>query len=465
MRVFLALPPGVHDLEIYRITDMNAPPLGLAYIASVLEGEGHRVRILDSPTLRIDDEGFMAEVRSFSPDVIGLSVQTPMALRAYRVVRMVKEEYPDVPVILGGPHPTYMYEEALDAGADVVVRGELTTAELLRVIEERGVDPEALRRVKGIAFRDGGRTVVTEDRPLIADLDTLPDPARHLLPMDRYTLFGKPIRLAHVMASRGCPYGCIYCITSYFWGRRIRFRSPERVAAEIEELVEKYRANRVVFTDDELVVNRRFVHGLIEALGERGLDIEFACGARVDHVSKDFLKFLFDSGCIALYFGVESASQSTLDRIGKRIRTEQAERVFRWVKELGGFAAGSFILGFPWETLEDMRETVQFAIKLDPAYAQFTVLTPYPGTPLYRMAEEQGLIVDRKREHYTTIRPVMRGLHFTAKQLGRMLLYAYRRFYLRASFLFREFRAGRLGDLLRVLFRSLGPRILKPIRP
>jgi len=397
--------------------------------------------------------------------VVGLSLQTPTAPKGYRAILELKRELPDVPVIVGGTHPTYMYEEALNNGADVVVRGEgeYTTLELINTIESKGFNHDELKKVDGIAFRGrDGRVVVTKLRPFIHNLDELPLPARHLLPMDKYTLFNKPIRIAHVMASRGCPYGCIYCITSYYWGRKMRFRSAENVVREIEHLVEKYNARQVVFSDDELVVNRKFMYDMIKGLKERGLDVTFACGARVDHVDREYLKFLYDSGCVALYFGVESASQATLDKIGKKITLDQALKVFQWVKELKGFATGSFILGFPWETVDDMKKTVEFAIKLDPAYAQFTALTPYPGTPLFEYALRNNLIVDWNWEHYTTVKPVMRGFYFTAEQLGKMIMYAYRKFYIRFSFLWRELRAGRLRDLLSIITREIG-RILSEV--
>jgi anaerobic magnesium-protoporphyrin IX monomethyl ester cyclase len=458
LRVLLTLPPDIHDLEIYRVTGMKAPPLGLAYIAAVLEEAGHKVKIIDTPTLEMNTKTWLHEVKSWKPDIVGFSLLTPTAPNGYVAAKLLKEELGnDIPLIAGGPHPTFMYGEALDNGFDVVVigEGEITTRELIDTIEKHGLDPYKLSDIKGIAYRNhDGRVRVTPPRPVIRDLDKIPWPARHLLPMDKYTLFGKNIRIAHVMASRGCPYGCAYCSTSYFWGRMVRIRSPENVADEIELLVNKYHAKQIIFADDELTLVKRFVYKLVDELKKRGLDITFACGGRVDHVDKNFLKFLYDNGCVALYFGVESGSQETLDRIGKKITLDQARRVFRWVKELKGFALGSFILGFPWETIDDMKKTVDFAIKLDPNYAQFTVLTPYPGTPMFKYAVEHGLIEDWNWEHYTTVKPVMRGFYFTRKQLGYMLKYAYRKFYIRWAFIWRELRAGRLSDLLGVLSRE-----------
>ena len=154
MRVLLTLPPDIHDLEIYRITGMNAPPLGLAWIAAVLEENGHKVRILDTPTLKIGMNEFITKVKEWKPDVVGISLQTPTAPRGYKAIATLKELLPDVPIIVGGVHPTFMYEEALNQGADVVVRyeGEYTTLELLNTIERYGLDEERLKRIEGIAF-------------------------------------------------------------------------------------------------------------------------------------------------------------------------------------------------------------------------------------------------------------------------------------------------------------------------
>ena len=457
MRVLLTLPPEIHNLEIYKVAGIKAPPLGLAWIAAVLEREGHKVKIIDTPTLEMGWKDWLVEVKSWHPDIVGFSMLTPTAPKGYQAVKLLKEELgEDFPVFAGGVHVTPMYREALSNNIDVVVlgEGELTTAEFINVVEKHGLDKEKLRNVKGLAFKDDSGIIVTGHRPFIQSLDSLPWPARHLLPMDKYTLFGKSIKVAHVMASRGCPYGCIYCTTSYFWGRRVRFRSAKSVADEIEHLVDKYKVKHIVFSDDELTINRRFVYDLVKELKERGIEIFFSCGSRVDHVNKEFLKFLYDNGCEALYFGIESASQETINRIRKRIRLEQAVKVFKWIREIGGFVMGSFILGFPWETIDDMKRTVDFAIKLKPSYAQFTVLTPYPGTPLFNYAQEHNLIEDWNWEHYTTIRPVMRGFYFTRKQLGKMLRYAYRKFYIRLGFIREEIKAGRFMNIFLIVLKE-----------
>jgi len=459
LRILLALPPETHNLEVYSILGAKAPPLGLAWIGAVLERAGHKVKIIDSPTLKLSLKNFIHEVKSWSPDLVGISIITPTAYKAYKTVKALKRELPkEVPIITGGPHPTFMYEEALNEGYDIVVcgEGELTTLELINAIERKGYVDSHLKEVKGIAFRDSnGNIIKTLPRAPIENLDQLPWPAHHLLPMDAYTIFNKPTKVAHVIASRGCPYGCVFCSTSYFWGRKIRFRSARNVVDEIEFLINKYKVKRIAFMDDELTASRAFINEFINEIKERGLDIEFTCGSRVDHVDRDLIRKLRDSGCKALYFGVESSSQRTLDRVGKRITVDQVIKVFKWVKELELFTVGTFILGFPWETLEDMKNTVEFAIKLDPSYAQFTIATPYPGTPLYEYALRNNLIVDSNWEHYTTLRPVMRGHNFSTKDVARMLARAYRKFYLRLKFLKREIKDRRFHEIKSIIIKGL----------
>ncbi len=457
MRVLLALPPDLHNLEIYRVAGIRAPPLGLAYIASVLEYKGHKVKIVDSPTLKISTKEFIDIVREFKPEVIGFSIQTPFAPKAYSIAKLIKSLDPSIITIAGGPHPTFLYEEALSNHIDIVVRGEgeKTIDELIDVLETHGLDYERLKNVKGIAFKYRDRIVVTPKRDYILNLDLLPKPARHLLPMDKYTLFKKPIRVVHVVASRGCPYGCIFCSTSYFWGRCKRWRTAKSVADEIEEAVDKYKVRHVAFVDDELIENRKFIYELVEEVKKRGLDLTFSCGARIDHVDREYMKYLYTNNFVALYFGVESASQETLNKIKKGITVDQVNKVFEWSKEIGLFAVASFIIGFPWEDESDIRKTIDFALKLNPNYAQFTVATPYPGTPLFEYAVEEGLIEDWNWEHYTTLRPVMRTYKLTLSKLRRLLREAYMKFYLRWSFIFRELKSGRILDLLPKLLEEI----------
>ncbi len=454
MKVVLIQSPGLRKLEVYQSIGVRVPPLGLALIAGIPEREGYKVSIIDAPTLGLGPKEAVERALSENPDVIGISSVTPTVNSAYLMTSLIKERDPNIPVVLGGPHVSFMREEALDNGADYVVvgEGEHTVVELMRYLETGIDDPH---EIKGIAFKEDGKTFFTGWRPLINNLDELPKPARHLLPMDKYTVFDKPIRILHVIATRGCPYGCIYCSTSYYWGRRYRTRSPHLVAEEIEEAIDKYSTKTIIFSDDELTLNKKWLRNLMKEFRERKLDVSWTCGSRVNSVDRELLKEMAEHGCNTIYYGIESYSQEDIDRIGKRIRIEQVWNAIRNTKEAGIDAVGSFILGFPWQTVEDMKKTVSFAKKLGLDYAQFTVATPFPGTPLYNTAKRQGLIEVENWDYYTTIYPVMRGYYFTRSQLEKMIAWAYRSFYLRPRFIISQFKKGRTKAIIEIILRTL----------
>jgi len=454
-KVLLAVPPGCDKLEVYQVMGLRAPPLGLAWIASVLERRGHEVKIVDSPTLGLSIGDFVKIVESWSPDVVGLSSLTPTIRLAYKAAKAVKAVDEDMKVVVGGVHATFMWREVLEEcpHVDYVVlgEGEETMSQLIEALEKEAKP----RGIPGIALRnESGEAVMTGPwRPV--DLERLPPPARHLLPMDRYTVFDRPVRVVHIMASRGCPYGCVFCATSYYFGRRVRFRRVEQVLDEVAECADKYKTKTFAFTDDELTINKRWFDSFLKGLRERGLDIRWTCGSRVDSVDERLLARMFSSGCTTIYFGVESGSQETIDKIGKRIDLRQAEKVFEAIRKVGGSAVATFILGFPWETVDDMKKTIKFALKLDPDYAQFTYATPYPGTPLYEMAKEHDLIVDHDWSHYTTVRPVMRGFHFDIEEVEALFKEAYTKFYVRLKFLARQIRLGLFKDFLKTIFNNI----------
>lgn len=461
MKVILISSPGLRPLEIYQSIGLRAPPLGLAYIASILERAGYKVRIVDAPTLGLTIKHIINCIKRFKPDVIGISSVTPTAKAGYIISRLTKREYDrDVPIVMGGPHVTYMYREALTVGkADYVVRGEgeYTMLELMDYLS-RG--KPSLNEILGLAYKDRyGNVFRNKGRPLIRNLDELPEPARHLLSMDHYTLFDKPVKIIHVMASRGCPYGCIYCTTSYYWGRRYRIRSPEKVVNEIERCMNKYKTNIVAFTDDELTLNKGWIMRFTKEIIDRGLDIVYTCGSRVNNVDREVLARLSKTGCSMIYYGIESCNDRDLSLIRKGITTRQIEKALSLTKKYGIETTGSFILGFPWQTINDMRNIVKFAIKLDVDYAQFTVATPYPGTPLYYYAKRCNLIESYDWDDYTTIKPVMRGLYFTREVLSKLIGWAYRSFYLRPKYIFKNMLKGRLktvgGVILNIVKKYL----------
>ncbi|MGZ4869593.1 MAG: B12-binding domain-containing radical SAM protein, partial [Halobacteriota archaeon] len=249
MEVLLVNPPDITS-KYKDVLGLTAPPLGLAYIGAVLEENNVKVTILDAPALDMDFQSYQREIAKKHVDLLGVQTTTPTIKQALAVGKITKELYPDCMVTMGGYHATFMPEQVLRENdfVDVVVRheGEYATLELVDAIENE----KPLRNIDGINYRDGDRLVETPKRRPIEDLDALPFPARHLLPMSEYMLFGRKQVLATMICSRGCPMGCSFCASSAMHGRKVRFRSPENAADEMERVVDEYKVRMVGFMDD-----------------------------------------------------------------------------------------------------------------------------------------------------------------------------------------------------------------------
>ncbi|MBS7640030.1 MAG: radical SAM protein [Candidatus Bathyarchaeia archaeon] len=450
MRVTLINPPS-QNVELLNI-GIKAPPLGLAYLASVLEKNGCEVKIIDALALGLSLSQVRGALNMDQPDIIGITASTPMIYDAYNVARVAKEVCPNSTVVLGGPHPTFLPMETLKEcpSADIVCigEGEETMVELTEAIRRK----TDLSRVRGIAFRTSdGKIVKTEPRPLIKDLDSLPFPAWHLLPMDKYTVLGKKTVICHIMSSRGCPFHCIFCSSSRIFGRKHRARSAKNVVDEIEFLISEYNPSYIEFSDDEFTLNQKRVEEICDELKKRGIDIAWACGSRVDTVSRSLLKKMREAGCSFIYYGIESASQRILNFIKKGITIEQIKRAVMLTKEAGIKMMGAFIVGFPDETKEEIKSTLNFPKKLKVDYVQFTIATPYPGTEFYEMIKREGLLLTEDWSQYTTLKPVIALKNISVKELQKLIKKAYISFYMSPRILRENFGRYALPALKIVL--------------
>jgi len=259
MEVLLVNPPDIKS-KYKDVLGLTAPPLGLAYIGAVLEENDVNVTILDAPALDMDFQGYERALAKKHVDLLGVQTTTPTIKQALAVGKITKELYPECMVTMGGYHATFMPEQVLRENdfVDVVVRneGEYATLELVDAIENE----KPLRNIDGINYRDGERIVETPKRRPIEDLDALPFPARHLLPMSEYMLFGRKQVLATMICSRGCPMGCSFCASSAMHGRKVRFRSPENAADEMERVVDEYKVRMVGFMDDTFTLFPKWVY-------------------------------------------------------------------------------------------------------------------------------------------------------------------------------------------------------------
>jgi len=425
MKVCLITPP--YESAVESTVGVSSPPLGLAYLASMLR-ENHEVKIIDSNVLDYTMEDVRRELKDFYPDIVGITSTTPSILNAYSVARIAKEVREDCKVIMGGPHVSFVPRQTLEEcrHIDIIIRGEgeRTLEELIDAIERE----EPLETMKGISFRDGDRIVDNEPRPFIKNIDKIPFPSRDLLPIHLYQANG--IRYTTMMTSRGCPFRCCFCSSSRLFGGCWRGRSPENVLEELEIIYDEYNIRNIEFIDDTFTLDRKRAERICDGIIRRGLDISWGASSRVDTLSRKLVEKMRKAGCWILYLGIESGSQRILDAIGKRITIEQVKKAVKIVKEAGIQVLGSFILGFLQDTVETIKQTVNFAKSLKLDYAQFSILTPYPGTPIYDYAVKNNLLLTRDWSKYTAIDPIMKIKGVSEKELKMLFRKAYVSFYL-----------------------------------
>ncbi len=415
------------------------PPMNLMYLASSLEKESYSVKIVDDDLLQKGYENVSELARKLNPQVVAVTATTSTIKSALKYLELVKDTLPNSLTVIGGPHATFMPFETLKGSKalDVVVMGE--GEETLVDIADQS-SPESipdLEDVRGIIFRDPhtGNLKSTPARPLIKDLDLLPFPARHLVPFDSYGASQE--QTGGIITSRGCVYSCNYCSSSLIMGKKFRSRSPNNVVDEIEELIDNYQIRDIGFMDDTFMLNKRRANDIANEIRARGMDLSFVASSRVDRVDQNLLQNLKSSGMNTIYYGVESGSQRILDLMKKGITLKQAEDAVKSAKNADLEVLTSFIIGYPGETQEDMNKTIKFSTKLDPDYCQYSILTPFPGTPIYNELKEKNLIDNEEWQEYTVLKPVLKydEIGLNKKMVERKLAMAYLKFYARPKYL------------------------------
>lgn len=446
MRVCLINPPRIHPKAWGKPSAYQ--PLGIAYVAAVLEKQ-HKVSIIDSPTegwrnlepigetryrVGLGNEETAERIKRWSPEVVEITVPfSGWSKAAFDVASVVKNVNKDIITVLDGLHPSARPNDCLsNPNIDFVVRGEpeYSMLELVDVLEQG--KREDLKKIRGIGFIENGKTVITSPRPEITDLDALPFPARHLLPMDIYfeSAKEKPIRgeirkrYTLLMTSRGCPHKCIFCSNHIVMGKTWRGRSPENVVDEIEEAVRTYSIEQIDFVDENMTLKKKRVEKICDLIVERGLDIEWYVpnGVRADKLDEELLRKMRASGCRGIRVAPESGVQRVVDKIIKKnLNLKDVERAVVLAKKAGIKVGVFFILGLIGETKDDIKETIKFAHKLKKLGAstfQFSIATPLYGTELYEMAEQGGFLREEfSDEALAAIEPLIETEEFTAEDI------------------------------------------------
>jgi anaerobic magnesium-protoporphyrin IX monomethyl ester cyclase len=384
------------------------PPLGLAYIAAVLEKSGHKVQILDRDHIlrknRFDfaqtDEVTIGLIEDFGSEIVGFSATTPNVSDVNSFSNKIKEINPKIITVIGGPHcvgePVSTLE--LCKGIDMLVRGE---GEMVMLDISEGMD---LTNIGSLTYRDkNGDIISNPDRPLIEPLDSLPFPARHLLDMAHYTRPSRfisrnlSLRATHIFTARGCPYNCHYCAGPLMGRRKVRYHSPQRVVLEIEDLINNYSVEAVYFAEDMFLSSKKRALEMADLFIKHDIHKKIVWIAQVspNAVDKELLSKIKEAGCIQVEYGFESGSQRVLDLMNKKANVGRNKDVALLTRNNRLRFQGNFIVGYPGETEDDFNKTVSFIREVRPNRISLNIFMPLPGTEIYKkLKEEKKLLPD-----------------------------------------------------------------------
>lgn len=445
MKILLAVPSHKNLKYLYLprlITEGKGsyPPLGLLYLASVLRRNGFNdVRVFDGQLFRDPERAFRYLFQEFMPDIIGISALTPTLHRAYKLAEIARSIKKDVFVVFGGTHCALYPEEMMLTGIpDAIVIGEGENA-FLKLVQnlESGVSED---EIEGVVFK-GNRGAYSTPPLLIRDLDSLPFPDRTLVPRDAYYIVvDKPLEATSMLTSRGCPFKCTFCKPIR---RLFSQRSPENIADELEEC-RGMGFEIVNFVDDTFNVNRKNVLAICREIVKRKIGIKFSFMARVDTFDEETAEALREAGCIRIQFGIESGTDRVLKMMDKGFTVNEARRAIEISKRYGFTTVAFYILGYPGESKDEIRETIRFSIETEPDYVQYLPLSIQPGTPLYNSALNAGEIRDFFRIYTLNTNLQFKEIYLNGtislEERIRLIKEAYRRFYFRMEYVKKQLK-------------------------
>ena len=400
MKTHLIIPPSGYIAQRWKEHN-TMPPLGILSIAAVLEKNNLPVRVTASDVLKLKKRDILQTISEYDADTIGLSITTENRFEIFDLLRTIKAEFPKKLLIVGGPHATMAgldmvaHIGAIDLA--VVGEGERTILEIA-AWHEAGADSRELAKIKGIIFRRDGQPNFTGTRPMIENLDPLPFPAKHLIPMDQYDFLwpvnDKLLRATNIITSRGCPFNCNFCPTPTTWGRQVRGYSPKRVVDEIRWNRDTFGAEVLWFFDDTFNYNIKRTEDLCRLIIKEKIGIRFVAELRIDVLSYDLLALMREAGVQYISFGVEAGSERVRhDIIHKNITNAQVFQTVDWARQLDIKATAFFIFSHPTETWAEAQESLGIIDQIkDKADITVSILHIYPGTELEAYAKEKKLL-------------------------------------------------------------------------
>lgn len=443
-------------------------PITLGVIAQLLRQNNFEVKIKD---LMINPMGYseMKFLLSDSYDIVLLSTSTPTFESDKNTARLIKKINPKARICVFGTVVSAIPELALEDGViDFVARREpeLIVLELCKLLRITNNNPtsEEISLINGLCFRENNRIRLNPEMPFIHNLDSLPFPARDLMDNERYLepKSGRPFTV--IIASRGCPYSCIFCTVKFYYGNNWRARSAENIVSELEECVKKYNIKDFLFLSDTFTLQKENTRQLCQKIIDKRLDINWACNSRVDTIDLDTARMMKNAGCWLISFGVESGDREVLKIIKKEINPEDAIIAANICRQAGILSYMYYIFGFPGEAKESMVNTVRLALKADSDFARFYTATPLPGSRLYEIAarEEKIRVSDFYSFDLSNCNISLSSL--SNSQLKKMVRKAHIKFYLRINYIIRMLKRlnGReIMNLSKTAFYFLRSNVFK----
>jgi len=427
--------PCCRDVKGSTSLALIIPPIGLTYLAAVLERNNHEVQIIDANLSNIRHEKIIDHF-IFKPDLVGLGVNLLTFKEALNCARQIKFRYPDIPIVFGGPHASsqaqYILEQNDVIDAIVIGEGEYTLLEIAESMSKKNI----FEGVNGVIYKQDGSIIQNKPRPLIVNLDCLPYPAYHLLPPLRaYKTRSRAEPVGYIFTSRGCPSACTFCYRTF--GTTWRPHTPRRVIDEISYLVKTQGIKQIDILDDNFTFRSDRASEILDLIIERNfkLKINLQSGIRIGRINEPLLRKMKKAGVFKIGFGVESGDEGILKIIKKGIQLKKVVDLTKEARSLGIVTHAFYIIGFPEDTSETINRTIDFAIKLNTHFASFSIYTPLPGTELFeKIARENKFLENVKdgiKEGFFSLKVIFAPDYLRPEELAFLCKIAWKKFYMR----------------------------------
>lgn len=418
--ILLINPPPVVLKEMFAEDIMYSnPPIGLGYLASVLRNDGYSVEICDMGPQKLRVKDVINRVDG-QYSAVGITSMVANHGNCMRLAKALKESFPEIKVIFGGPQASFIPEEILKSGyVDIVcmLEGEETIIDLMNTLSKN----DGLEKVNGIAYAENGKIHINAKRTFISELDKIPFPAWDLFSLKDY------IEPGLILSGRGCPYQCIFCAASAFSGAKYRMRSPGNVVDEIEYIHTQYGINYMFIADDTFTAVKKHALDICSEIKRRKLDISWEAEVRANTIDDEIAKEMAKAGCVHVQIGAESGDNGILKKVKKNITTHTIENAVKIMLKNGISVVCSFIIGHPFDTYESVQRTIAFAVKLRKlsqfSTCKFALLTPLPGTPIFEEKEKYGIkLLTNNWDQYTFHDPVFETKSLSKKELQNLFV-------------------------------------------